>query len=92
MFDDVSSLEAGLAPDQDDDDPDRQSPLNTEFGATPEAGKVLLSTIPKAKGQEFEAVAVLGPPSSMPDSRASTPEEREEERRIVSEAGVTAAK
>lgn len=48
-----------------------------------DSGKVLLSTIHKAKGKEFKAVAVLGPLAGMPDWRASTPEEVEEERRIA---------
>lgn len=83
LFDDVTSLEAWMVPEDDEDDPDKLSPLNTEAAAAAEPGKVLLSTIHKAKGQEFEAVAVLGPPGSMPDSRASTPDEREEERRVA---------
>ena len=54
-------------------------------------GKVTLATVHQVKGQEFAAVAVLGPPEGMPDRRAITPEQREEERRIAYVA-VTRAK
>jgi superfamily I DNA/RNA helicase len=66
-----------------DDDPDRMEALEADEAAEPEDDQVLLSTIHKVKGQEFPAVAVLGPLSGMPDARAQTHEQREEERRIA---------
>lgn len=47
------------------------------------ADRILLTTIHKAKGREWSSVAVLGPPNSMPDPRADTPEAVEEERRMA---------
>jgi superfamily I DNA/RNA helicase len=48
-----------------------------------QAGKVTLATIHQVKGQEFRAVAVLGPLDGMPDKRAREIEEIEEERRVA---------
>ena len=54
-------------------------------------GHVQLMSIHAAKGQEFQVVGVLGPMDGMPDSRAETELEKEEERRVAYVAATRAA-
>lgn len=49
----------------------------------PQRGKITLASVHQSKGQEFRSVAVLGPLDGMPDARASTTDELEEETRIA---------
>lgn len=58
-----------------------------DFGADEEAhavrGTVTLASIHQAKGLEWPHVAVVGPLDAMPDWRAATPGQLEEERRVA---------
>lgn len=56
---------------------------SVEQGVAFEPGRVTLATIHQAKGKEWDHVAVLGPPDSMPDDRARSDDQKEEERRIA---------
>jgi DNA helicase II / ATP-dependent DNA helicase PcrA len=67
-------------------DPDYAAPETlSEDGAATEwnPGAIVLSSVHAAKGREFRAVAVLGPLDGMPDRRAVTAEQLEEERRVA---------
>ena len=73
------------------DDPDYAVEEDAADAVQAVAGKVSLASVHQVKGQEFRAVAVLGPPDGMPDPRAIEQGQKEEERRTAYVA-VTRAK
>lgn len=90
QFDSVDGLEAWIQTRGRDKD----YAIGEDDGVatvTASSGQVTLASIHQVKGQEFRAVAVLGPLDGMPDRRARTPAELEEERRVAYVA-VTRAK
>ena len=72
------------------DDPDVV--LDDQEPNRKEKGRVMLSTIHKAKGREWDHVGVLGPLGGMPDWRAETDDQKEEERRLAYVAATRAKK
>ena len=81
-FDTVANLERWIAARGNDRDYSFDGP-ETSAAARAQAGRVLLTSIHQVKGQEFTAVGVLSPPDGMPDRRAVTLAQKEEERRIA---------
>ena len=81
-FETVAALEAWIATRGSDRDYSFDA-VDPAAAASGQKGRVLLASIHQVKGQEYKSVAVLGPPDGMPDRRASTPEQIEEERRIA---------
>jgi DNA helicase-2/ATP-dependent DNA helicase PcrA len=77
----IEELEAWFE-DRDDPDVAAARELSSEYQPDP-TGRVVLTTVHKAKGREWPSVAVLGPANAMPDPRADTPDAVEEERRIA---------
>ena len=83
-FQTVADMERWIA--NEADDPDYAPPetlADDELKSTPPTGSILLASVHAAKGRQFPAVAVLGPLDGMPDKRAETDEQLEEERRVA---------
>ena len=78
QFDTVAELDAWLAEVGGDD-----LGVDDLGNPDPDVDEVILCTIHKAKGREWPAVAVVGPSEAMPDLRATTPDQQEEERRVA---------